>query len=101
MNIFLDDERPVPEGWIGVKTANEAIEALQQYDVAEISLDHDLGEGNVGNGYDVLLWIEEQVVMNNYVPPKIAIHTANPSAREKMKAARETIIRLVEKMNNQ
>jgi len=68
-----------------------------------VSLDHDLGTGyfdhdkgqriDPGNGYDVLVWIEKQVFTDpNYNPPKyIGIHTANASAKEKMKLARFNI----------
>jgi len=59
--------------------------------VEEISLDHDLGDDSRGTGYDVLLWIEEGVVMSGYTPPKITIHTANISARQKMEAAANNI----------
>lgn len=93
VKLYLDDLRPVPEGWELVKTAKEAINFLKNNDVEIVSLDHDLGpdEAVVGTGYDVLLWIEEQVVCNNYVPPTIYIHTANPSAEIKMRAAVSSI----------
>lgn len=58
-----------------------------------ISLDHDLGEDiGIGTGYDVLLWIEEQVVMTGFKPPRvITVHSSNTSAVLKMLAAIETI----------
>jgi hypothetical protein len=43
MKVYLDDERPVPDGWIGCKTPSEAIELLKTGQVETISLDHDLG----------------------------------------------------------
>ena len=57
---------------------------LEQGNVGEISLDHDLGEDENGTGYDVILWIEEKVFLENFNYPRIHIHTANVSAREKM-----------------
>jgi hypothetical protein len=59
MKIYLDDERPVPEGWILVKTAHHAITLLRQHanEIEVISLDHDLGPPESGTGYDVLVWI--------------------------------------------
>jgi hypothetical protein len=54
--------------------------------VTHISLDHDLGDDdNIGTGYDVVLWIEEQVVMGDFTPPKISVHSANPPAKKRMK----------------
>jgi hypothetical protein len=84
MKLYLDDERTPPPGWDLVKTADEAIIKLMGGDITEVSLDHDLGPMENGTGYDVIVWIEEQVALYDYVPPKIHIHTGNPSAAVKM-----------------
>lgn len=94
MKIYLDDERETPEGWTRVYWPDEAIELLRSGDVVEISLDHDLGDDNRGTGYDVVKWIEEQVATNNFIPPKMKVHSANISAREKMELGIASIIRL-------
>jgi len=39
----LDDVCEAPDGWIHVRTPEEAIELLRSGQVGEISLDHDLG----------------------------------------------------------
>ena len=52
--------------------------------MTEISLDHDLGDDNRGTGYDVVLWIEKEVMTNHFIPPYIRVHSANVSARRKM-----------------
>lgn len=87
MKVYLDDERITPEGWHRVYWPEEAIALLQGGQVAEISLDHDLGDDEHGTGYDVLLWIEEAVVSSNFKPPLMQVHSANSSARQKMQAA--------------
>lgn len=92
MKIFLDDLRKPPDGWLHVLTAGYCILLLNSQDVDEISLDHDLGLEDE-TGYDVLLWIEEQVITKGYIPPKIKIHTANISARHKMELALGSIIK--------
>lgn len=84
MKVYLDDERQTPDGWLRVYWPDEAIELLKRGGVEEISLDHDLGDDERGTGYDVVLWIEEAVYTQNFIPPIIAVHSANPSAREKM-----------------
>lgn len=94
MKVYLDDERETPEGWIRVYWPDEAIELLRSGKIAEISLDHDLGDDDRGTGYDVILWIEEQVVTSGFVPPKIHVHTANVSARQKMEQGVKSILRL-------
>jgi hypothetical protein len=98
MKIYLDDIREAPQGWTRTYTAKQTIELLKNNAVQEISLDHDLAfEHYAGDyskeetGYDVLLWIEEQVVTADYVPPVIHIHTGNPSAAIKMRQSVESI----------
>lgn len=71
---------------------DEAIELLRSGDVTEISLDHDLGDDERGTGYDVVLWIEEQVVLFGFDPPKMSVHSANVSARTKMESGIRAIM---------
>jgi translation initiation factor 2 alpha subunit (eIF-2alpha) len=93
MKLYLDDCRKAPEGWTLVKAYDECIAALKAGRVEELSLDHDLGSGCSVSGYDVLTWIEEQIVTNNYVPPEIIIiHSQNPAGVQKMKAALRSIM---------
>ena len=99
MKIYLDDERQVPSGWELVTTANEAIKILKGGNVTEISLDHDLGDDESGTGYDVILWMENAVVEEGFIPPKIHIHSANVSARVKMELGVEKIIQLAKSRN--
>ena len=94
MRVFLDDERPTPEGWVRCHWPEEVIALLQAGGVTEISLDHDLGDDERGTGYDVILWIEEAVALHGFIPPKLAVHSANASARLKMLAGVDSIARL-------
>jgi len=91
MKIYLDDTRPAPKGWILVKNAPSAIKLLEEEEITEISLDHDLGDDLLGTGYTVLLWIEEKVYTSNYSSPVIHIHTSNTSAKSKMEQAVKSI----------
>jgi hypothetical protein len=93
MNVYLDDERETPEGWVRVYWPSEAIELLKTGRVISISLDHDLGDDARGTGYDVVLWIEKEVALRGFRPPIIYVHSANSSAREKMLAGIEAIER--------
>ncbi len=87
MKVFLDDERDTPAGWVRTYWPEEVIELLKSGHVTEVSLDHDLGDDAHGTGYSVLLWIEEQVIVNGMRPPVLWVHSANSSARQKMEAA--------------
>ncbi len=86
MRLYLDDQRPTPPGWVRVYWPDEAIALLETGKVDEISLDHDLGDDARGTGYDVVLWVEEAVALRGFRPPKMVVHSANSSARQKMLA---------------
>ncbi len=92
MKIFLDDLKEAPEGWICVRTYEEAIEGLKTGKVEQISLDNDLGTER--EGYDVAKWIEQQVFETNFRPPKIWVHSANPVASDNIRRAGEAIERM-------
>lgn len=97
VKVFLDDERPTPDGWVRAFTASEAIELLTTGQVTELSLDHDLGPEEAGTGYDVCLWVEEKVfsqdfcIENPFVPPIMSVHSANPVGRQRMEFAIQMI----------
>jgi hypothetical protein len=99
MKIYLDDERPAPAGWTLMRWPHEVIAALQTECVSAISLDHDLGNDQIGTGYDVLLWLEEAVANHRFDVPEIHIHTANAAARPRMLAAVAQIKRLTQAFN--
>ena len=94
MKVYLDDERPAPHCWVGVRWPDEAIRLLETGTVTELSLDHDLGDDGRGTGYSVILWIEEAVAVRGFRPPRITVHTANASARQKMLLGVRSIERL-------
>ena len=95
MRIFLDDERPTPQGWVRAFWPEEVIALLEAGGVTEVSLDHDLGNDERGTGYDVVLWIEEAVATRGFVPPRLVVHSANSSARAKMEQGIAKIERLI------
>lgn len=98
MKVFLDDVRDAPDGWRRAYTVREAIALLEAGGVTDVSLDHDLGdEATCGTGYDVLVWIEEAVATRGLVPPRIAVHSANVAARQRMMLAVQSIAKLAAK----
>lgn len=91
MKLYLDDERAAPVGWVRVDNVEDCISILKSCDVSDLSLDHDLGREDQ-TGYDVLAWMEEEIRYGSYNPPQnMAIHTANPPARERMTQALDSI----------
>ena len=95
VRVWLDDRRPAPSGWYWCRTPAEAIALIETGGVEEVSLDHDLGlldgDGREQTGYDVLVWIEEQLVVDGMVPPSLAVHSANAPAHERMQRAIDSI----------
>ena len=95
MKVFLDDVRLPPEGWVLVRTVEEAIAALKAFKVTHISLDNDLGEG-FKEGHEVSKWIEFITFTNkNYMPPVVTVHSSNTPRRKDIEAAIRNIERFV------
>lgn len=100
MNVWLDDIRPAPKGWVWAKSADEMINLIEGCrfgfsTIDEASFDHDLGE-DVPTGYDVLKLIEKAAAQGvwAFVPKKMHVHSANPVGRKNMQAAIDSIERM-------
>ncbi len=85
-----DDERvrlPIFNNF--AKTAHICIEILKSKNIEYISLDHDLGENN-GEGYDIVLWIENTLYTNSLgethynIPQYYNVHSLNGPASYRM-----------------
>lgn len=104
--LWLDDERDPREwlphmrwmrgrpsedfdGWVWVKTAQEAITLIATGEVTIASLDHDLGdESEVGNGNQVLLDLDERSFLDeDFLIPEVHVHSSNTGARPRMELA--------------
>ena len=90
INIWLDDVRPAPTGFIWVKTVDELISLYEKcvFNTKEhiniISLDNDLGE-NIPEGYKFLDYLEYCVMLvNSPLPNEIRVHSANIVAKKRM-----------------
>lgn len=95
MRVWVDDARPAPPGYMRVRSVNETIDLIQNYelmkkvsggkkyyDIELIDLDHDAGEyaKDGGDYINILNWLEE--TGRNY---PIRIHSANPVGVENMR----------------
>ena len=85
--LWLDDIRPAPKGWDWHLSAEAMIDDMRRLinhgvEIEMISLDNDLGEFQM-EGYKVLDWLESLMIPVTF---GIHIHSANPVARERMKA---------------
>ncbi|NJN06081.1 MAG: hypothetical protein HC814_06565 [Rhodobacteraceae bacterium] len=91
MNVWLDDLRPMPEGYDKhVYSAKDAIDLINSGVVKMISLDHDLGDQNLyGSGYEVASAIETGAYLAKIRRIRWQIHTRNTVGAKNMKAALE------------
>jgi hypothetical protein len=88
MRLWVDDMRPKPVAYdVWVKTSDEAIAQLKTGKVTAISLDHDLGELQAGDGYQIAKWIEDAALAKKIPRLDWDLHTANPVGRKNMEAA--------------
>lgn len=85
--VWLDDVRPIEEGFdLHVKHADEAIRLLDANEVAEISLDYDLGIG-CPMGIEVAQHIANLAKAGHLPPITVHIHTGSDGGRLLMKLA--------------
>ncbi len=113
-DVWLDDlgpydvpySRPVPDGWLHVRTLDEAKAVFASHSVQNLSLDHDLGAcsacmkgltaeewleashyesmpncEHVGTGYELCLWMAENGIWPTNKP---TVHSANPVGAARM-----------------
>ena len=86
MKLWLDDLRPVPYGYEGARSVNEAKQLILEaehngIEIEALDLDHDLGDYayDGGDGIKLLDWLAE----NELFYP-VRLHTMNPVGRENM-----------------
>lgn len=85
MKLFVDDERPAPEGWVGAVDVDDAKfviagQLLIKDPVTTLSLDHDLGYRDTI--MPLLIWMRD----NAFWPKDLYVHTANEDGEEVMLA---------------
>lgn len=107
INLWLDDHRLAPDGWVWARTVSEAKEYLLTGEVEHASLDHDLGAcstcmnglsveewfwkhngqampfcSHVGSGTDLVNWMAE---VGCWPKQKPTIHSLNPVGAQRMR----------------
>ena len=84
INVYLDDLRDCPEGFVLAKNIEELKKLFQTHEVGILSLDHDLGVDEKGNllptGYDFVKYFCEYGLFAE----KIYLHTDNTVGKENM-----------------
>lgn len=111
VNLWLDDIRPAPTGWMHARNVDEAKLILQIHEVQDCSLDHDLGAcfdclrgltpdqwlaeheyqsmpncTHFGTGYELVLWMAET---GNWPRFRPMVHSMNPVGADRMRGVIE------------
>ena len=79
IHVYLDDWRRCPEGFVLAKNAEECLLLLEQEDVDILSLDHDLGPGEL-TGTDLV----KEMVQRGLYAKRIYLHTSSLLGRQRM-----------------
>lgn len=79
MNVFLDDFRPCPRGFVHALNVEQCLQLLETYDVHILSLDYDLGWGQA-NGTD----LTRLMVERGLYAEQIYLHSSSPAGRSRM-----------------
>lgn len=79
INVYLDDMRPCPKGFVLARNASECIALLEDCEIDILSLDHDLGLDEP-TGYDVAKYMVERGLFAR----NIYLHSSSAIGRSKM-----------------
>lgn len=81
MKIWVDDVRPAPEGYVWIKSVNDAKSFINNCmkwnkEIKLLDIDHDAGDytSDGGDYIEILNWLEQYMIC--YFP--IHIHSMNP-----------------------
>jgi hypothetical protein len=86
IRIWLDDIRPMPEGFdLWAKNTSYAYNLILTGKVTEISFDNDMGD--IRDGYWLANQIEKLAVENKIPPINWNVHSANPAGRKRIEDA--------------
>lgn len=91
-NLYLDDLRPIPDGFVGVRSYVEFVNYISQNGLPDfISFDHDLGLEE--SGFDCAKWLVNYCLDTDYRLPQFDVHSQNP-------VGKENILSLLNNFNN-
>ncbi|MGZ9584172.1 cyclic-phosphate processing receiver domain-containing protein [Paenibacillus marinisediminis] len=79
IHVYLDDRRRCPEGFVLAKNAEECLQLLELEEVDILSLDHDLGYGEL-TGTELV----KEMVRRGLYAKRIYIHTSCLTGRQRM-----------------
>jgi len=89
LKLWIDDLRPAPEGWIWIKTTNEALCYITKNidNIEIISIDHDAGYNSFGGDFINVLKELERLSRNKKIIINFPfrLHSMNPVGIQNMR----------------
>ncbi|MDI4645635.1 cyclic-phosphate processing receiver domain-containing protein [Cohnella hashimotonis] len=79
INVYLDDVRPCPAGFVAAYSAEECLLLLREYEVDILSLDYELGYGQP-NGFAVVAGL----IAAGTHPREVYVHSSSMMGRAQM-----------------
>ncbi|MDO3412838.1 cell division protein FtsJ [Saccharibacillus sp. CPCC 101409] len=79
IHLYMDDWRPCPEGFALARTGEECLAMLRECDVDILSLDHEMGPGELSGSE-----VAARIVLNGTYPNEIYLHTSSEYGRRSM-----------------
>lgn len=87
VQIWLDDEREAPEGFIRAVTTDECITLMKEHrgNIYCVSLDWWLGSIREPTGDEALRWLRNAVLNEGFpMPTRVRVHTSDNEKRYEM-----------------
>lgn len=85
IKLYLDDLRPIPDGFVGVRSYADFVAYITQKGLPNfISFDHDLGLQE--SGFDCAKWLVNYCLDNGKPTPKFLVHSQNPVGKQNIEA---------------
>ncbi|MBB1151444.1 hypothetical protein H4K35_15260 [Myroides sp. NP-2] len=92
MKLYLDDLRPIPNEFIGVRTYTEFINYINQNGLPDfISFDHDLGLEE--SGFDCAKWLVNYCLDKKIGLPEFTVHSQNPVGKKNIESLLNNFIK--------
>jgi hypothetical protein len=79
INVYLDDVRPCPRGFVAAHSAEECLLLLKEFEVGILSLDYELGYG-LPNGFAVV----QGIIVSGKYPKEVYVHSSSLMGRAQM-----------------
>lgn len=92
IKLYLDDLRPIPNEFIGVRSYTEFINYINQNGLPDfISFDHDLGLEE--SGFDCAKWLVNYCLDKKIGLPEFTVHSQNPVGKKNIESLLNNFIK--------